>query len=141
MTIITDLHALKSIFSHLLYEQERDWPSGEDMSWQIEWLESYIEQLKNSPSLFACPRCDGTGEYDSGFDVTRCRACAGTGRQTKEHWNAWVDRMHSIQPPEIKAALKAYEEGKGPEPMLMTPLAVDALRGSRSPTPVISKDD
>src|SRR5262249_19288698 len=97
MTIITDLHALESIFSHLLYEQERAeengrWPLGGRMSWQIKWLEAYIEQLKNSPSLFACPRCDGTGEYDSGFDVTHCRACAGTGRQTKEHWNAWCDR-------------------------------------------------
>lgn len=95
MTIITDLHALKSIFKHLLYERGRDWPSGEDMSWQIEWLESYIEQLKNSPSLFACPRCDGTGAYDSGFDVTRCRACAGTGRQTKENWKAWCDKLNS----------------------------------------------
>jgi hypothetical protein len=103
------------------------------MTDKIEWLDAYIERLKNSPGLFACPRCDGKGEIKTEYDVSACRACAQTGRQTKEHWNAWVDWMHSIQPPEIKAALKAYEEGKGPEPMLMTPLAADALRGSRTP--------
>src|SRR5262249_50330608 len=90
-----------------------------------------------------CPRCDGTGEYDpcDGLCVSSCRACGRTGRITKRDWNAWCDWLRSIQPPEIKAALKAYEEGKGRKPLLMTPFAADAVRGSRSPVPVIYEDE
>src|SRR5262245_13836428 len=96
--IIGDLYNLRLILVHLWDIEERRQEEQQgccDITNKIEWLEAYIEQLKNSPSLFACPRCDGTGEYDSGFDVNRCRACAGTGRQTKEHWKAWCDKLNS----------------------------------------------
>jgi hypothetical protein len=73
--IIEDLHALKSILSYLdceaasaaeddayeaAYGVKRTWRRGrENMSWQMDWLERYIERLKTTAN--ACPRCDGTG--------------------------------------------------------------------------------
>jgi hypothetical protein len=70
---------------------------------EVNWLESYIERLKQSPGLFDCPRCGGTGEYsieteDGCGCTTSCRACHGSGRVTKEDWNSWCDYLASLTP-------------------------------------------
>jgi len=120
--IIGDLYNLRSILVDLWDIEERRQEEQRgccDITNQIEWLEAYIEQLKNSPSLLACPRCDGTGTYSitvtegpeagNGFEE-RCAPCGGTGRVTIQDWNRWRDYIYSLQSPEVKAAMDAERE-------------------------------
>jgi hypothetical protein len=102
MTIVEDLHALRSIFLHLAYEADEAAAADlagerrcgrEDMSWQIDWLERYIERLKATADV--CPRCDGKGVVDWTYCIDKCRACAGTGAMTKQDWDDWCDRLKS----------------------------------------------
>jgi DnaJ-class molecular chaperone len=57
--------------------------------------------MSNPKEVVACPRCNGTGEYSittedgNGFSE-RCRPCGGTGRLSKEAWNAWCDYLASL---------------------------------------------
>jgi hypothetical protein len=52
-----------------------------------------------------CPRCEGTGIYTLYYEVdgvegeqtSRCNACGGEGKLTREEWHAFLAFLESLQ--------------------------------------------